>query len=393
MRIAIAVSIAALLTGAAPAALFAEAAGPATTPAAAEVLPAITVSTVAKRRLTDIVLASGLIAPIEEVQVAPLIEGQQIEALLVDVGDTVTAGQVLARLSVSTLELQRSQLAATVAAAKAAVAQAEAGLLESQSTAAEARRVADRTTKLQAQGTTSQAAAEQAAAAATSAEAGVAVARQALESAKANQTLAEAQAANTELQLSRTEVTAPVSGVITARNARIGAIASAAGQPMFTIIRDGALEMQADVAERDLLRLAPGQTATLTLAGSGKPLTGTVRLVEPTIDAASRLGRVRIVVDDPSNVRAGMFAEAAITIAEHDALAVPVTAVGAANGLATVMKVNGDTVARTDVTPGIRDGGWVEIVSGLIEGDRIVTKAGAFVRNGDRINPVPAASN
>lgn len=393
MRIAIAVSLAALLTGAAPAALFAEAAGPATTAAAAEVLPAITVSTVAKRRLTDIVLASGLIAPIEEVQVAPLIEGQQIEALLVDVGDTVTAGQVLARLSVSTLELQRSQLAATVAAAKAAVAQAEAGLLESQSTAAEARRVADRTTKLQAQGTTSQAAAEQAAAAATSAEAGVAVARQALESAKANQTLAEAQAANTELQLSRTEVTAPVSGVITARNARIGAIASAAGQPMFTIIRDGALEMQADVAERDLLRLAPGQTATLTLAGSGKPLTGTIRLVEPTIDAASRLGRVRIVVDDPSNVRAGMFAEAAITIAEHDALAVPVTAVGAANGLATVMKVNGDTVARTDVTPGIRDGGWVEIVSGLIEGDRIVTKAGAFVRNGDRINPVPAASN
>lgn len=393
MRIAIAVSLAALLTGAAPAALLAEAAGPATTPAVAEVLPAITVSTVTKRRLTDIVLASGLIAPIEEVQVAPLIEGQQIEALLVDVGDTVTAGQVLARLSVSTLELQRSQLAATVAAAKAAVAQAEAGLLESQSTAAEARRVADRTTKLQAQGTTSQAAAEQAAAAATSAEAGVAVARQALESAKANQTLAEAQAANTELQLSRTEVTAPVSGVVTARNARIGAIASAAGQPMFTIIRDGALEMQADVAERDLLRLAPGQTATLTLAGSGKPLTGTVRLVEPTIDAASRLGRVRIVVDDPSNVRAGMFAEAAITIAEHDALAVPVTAVGAANGLATVMKVNGDTVARTDVTPGIRDGGWVEIVSGLLEGDRIVTKAGAFVRNGDRINPVPAASN
>ncbi|GAB1479669.1 efflux RND transporter periplasmic adaptor subunit [Paracoccaceae bacterium] len=393
MRIAIALSLAALLAGTAPAALFAEAAGTATAPAVAEVLPAITVSTVAKRRLTDIVLASGLIAPIEEVQVAPLIEGQQIETLLVDVGDTVTAGQVLARLSVSSLELQRSQLAASVAAAKAAVAQAEAGLLESQSTAAEARRVADRTTKLQAQGTTSQAAAEQAAAAATSAEAGVAVARQALESAKANQTLAEAQAANTELQLSRTEVTAPVSGVITARNARIGAIASAAGQPMFTIIRDGALEMQADVAERDLLRLAPGQTATLTLAGSGKPLTGPVRLVEPTIDAASRLGRARIVVDDPSNVRAGMFAEAAITIAQHDALAVPVTAVGAANGLATVMKVTGDTVARTDVTPGIRDGGWVEIVSGLLEGDRIVTKAGAFVRNGDRINPVPAASN
>jgi HlyD family secretion protein len=162
---------------------------------------------------------------------------------------------------------------------------------------------------------------------------------------------------------------------------------------MFTLIRDGALEMQADVAERDLLRLAPGQTATLTLSGATAPLTGTVRLVEPTIDTASRLGRVRIVVDAPETVRAGMFAEAAITIAEHEALAVPVTAVGAADGRTTVMKVNGDTVARVEITTGIREGGWVEIVSGLSEGDQIVTKAGAFVRNGDRINPVPAASN
>jgi len=72
---------------------------------------------------------------------------------------------------------------------------------------------------------------------------------------------------------------------------------------------------------------------------------------------------------------------------------VPVTAVGATDGMTTVMKVNGDTVARVEITSGIRDGGWVEIVSGLSEGDQIVTKAGAFVRNGDRINPVPAASN
>lgn len=394
MRSTLLPALAALMLSAAPQALFAEATTTAAAaPATTETLPAITVSTVGQRVMTDQVITSGLIAATEEVQVAPLIEGQQIEALLADVGDRVEAGQVLARLSVSTLELQRSQLAATVAAARAAVAQAEAALIESESTAAEARRVADRAAKLQAQGTTSQAAADQAAAAATAAEAGMAVARQALESAKANQTLAEAQAANTELQLSRTEVTAPVSGVITARNARIGAIASAAGQPMFTIIRDGALEMQADVAERDLLRLAKGQTATLRLAGSDQVLTGTVRLVEPTIDATSRLGRVRIVVNEADSVRSGMFAEATITIASRDALAVPVTAIGAADQGATVMKVTGDTVTRVEIATGIREGGWVEVLSGLAAGDLIVTKAGAFVRNGDRINPVPAASN
>lgn len=379
--------LALLMLGAAPAALAETAAG---APApAAEVLPAITVSAVATRELSDVVLTSGLIQAIEEVQVAPLIEGQQIEAVLAEVGDRVTEGQVLARLSASALDLQRSQILAQVAAAKAQVAQAEAALIEARATADEASRVNERTKALREQGTASQAAADQAAAAATSAGARVLVAQQQLESAHANQTLAEAQLANVDLQLARTEVKAPVSGEITARNARVGAIASAAGQPMFALIRDGALELRADVAERDILRLAPGQTATLTLAGSDTPLTGTVRLVEPVIDATTRLGRVRIALPEGSNVRPGMFAEASVLIDRHQALAVPVTAVGSANGETTVMRVTDGIVSRAEITTGIRDGGWVEVVSGLAEGETIVTKAGAFVRSGDRINPVP----
>lgn len=379
--------LALLMLGAAPAAL-AETAAEAPAPAA-EALPAITVSPVAPRELSDVVLTSGLIQAIEEVQVAPLIEGQQIEAVLAEVGDRVTEGQVLARLSASALDLQRSQIVAQVAAARAQVAQAEAALIEARSTADEANRVNERTKALREQGTASQAAADQAAAAATSAGARVLVAQQQLESAHANQTLAEAQLANVDLQLARTEVKAPVSGEITARNARVGAIASAAGQPMFALIRDGALELRADVAERDILRLAPGQTATLKLAGSDTPLTGTVRLVEPVIDATTRLGRVRIALPEGSVVRPGMFAEASVLIDRHQALAVPVTAVGSANGETTVMRVTDGIVSRAEITTGIRDGGWVEVVSGLAEGDMIVTKAGAFVRSGDRINPVP----
>ena len=98
-------------------------------------LPAITVSAVERRHLRDVVLASGLVAPQETIQVAPLIEGQPIEALLADVGDKVTAGQVLARLSTSTLDLQKAQLAASLAAAKAQIAQAQAQMIEAQSSA------------------------------------------------------------------------------------------------------------------------------------------------------------------------------------------------------------------------------------------------------------------
>ena len=358
---------------------------------AAQVLPAITVSVVETRSLRDIVLASGLVAPVEQIQVAPLIEGQPIEALLADVGDKVAAGQVLARLSSSTLDLQKAQLAASLAAAKAQIAQSEAQLLETQSSAAEAQRVSDRTATLRKQGSASQAAADQAQAAAVSANARVAVATQSLEAARAQLALVDAQVANIDLQLSRTEVKAPFAGEITARNAQLGAIASAAGQPMFSLIRDSALELRADIAESDLARLAVGQTATLTLVGQPEPLQGTIRLVEPAIDTATRLGRVRIGIADSALVRSGMFVEAAILVRAADVTAVPVTAVGASNGEATVMLVDSGKVQRQVVKTGIREGGWVEITEGLSPGQTIVTKAGAFVRDGEMINPIAAA--
>lgn len=361
-------------------------------PAVAQIAPAITVSTVSTRVLRDRVIASGLISAIENVQVAPLIEGQPIEALLVDVGDVVEAGQVLAVLSKTTLELQKSQFNASLASARATVAQAEAQMLEARSTADEAQRVSQRTSALRQQGTASQAAADTAQSNAISATARVTVAMQSLEAARAQIALVEAQMANIDLQLSRTEVKAPVAGEITTRSARVGAIASAAGEPMFTIIRDNALEVLADVAEADVMRLLPGQKANLRLVGASAPLHGTLRLVEPTIGAQSRLGRARIAVDDESGVRAGMYVEAEIMVAEHEVIAIPVTAVGSGIEGTSVMKVTGDSVERVAVQTGIRDGGWVEVLSGLAAGDVVVTKAGAFVRDGDRINPVPATN-
>lgn len=360
--------------------------------AAAQVLPAITVSTVQTRQLRDVVLASGLVAPQETIQVAPLIEGQPIEALLADVGDKVTAGQVLARLSTSTLDLQKAQLAASLAAAKAQIAQAQAQVIAANSSAAEAQRTADRTTKLKAQGSASQAAADTALAGSISAQAQVSVATQSLEAAKAQQTLVEAQLANVDLQLSRTEVTAPFAGEITARNAQLGAIASAAGQPMFTLIRDGALELRADVAEADLTRLLVGQTAELRLVGMVKPLSGKIALVEPSIDAVTRLGRVRIAIDDATAVRPGMYVEASILVREGENAALPITAVKSSGGKTSVMRVDGAVVSEQMITAGVRDGGWIEVVDGLKVGDTVVTKAGAFVRDGDHINPVVAAA-
>jgi HlyD family secretion protein len=368
-------------------AAFAETAKPAATPSS---VPAITVSPVAMQVLRDQVLVSGLVGPLEEVQVQPLIEGQPVETLEADVGDKVVAGQVLATLSATTLELEKSQFNASLASARATVAQAEAQLVEARASADEAQRVNDRNIKLKAQGTVSQASADQANATAISATAQVTVAAQSLEAARAQLSLAEAQLANVELQLTRTSVVAPVSGEIVERNALVGGIASASGAAMFKLIRDGALELRADVAEADLVRLAPGQTAKMTAVGTPEPLTGTVRLVEPTIDTTSRLGRVRITLDRPDLVRSGMFVDATILVVERKTIAAPVTAIGSSPEGSTVMRVRDGVVERVAVQTGIRDGGMVEITSGVVPGDLIVTKAAAFVRDGDHINPVQA---
>jgi HlyD family secretion protein len=252
-------------------------------------------------------------------------------------------------------------------------------------------RVNDRTLALQAAGNASQAAADKSNAAAVSATAQLAVATQSLEATKANLELVNAQIANIDLQLSRTEVVAPFAGEITARNATLGGIASAGGLPMFVLIRDSALELRADIAEADLLRVLPEQTAALRLSSQGEPLAGSVRLIEPTIDPSTRLGRIRIAFADSTQVRSGMFVEATILVSERKALAVPVTALGSYQGKAAVMLIEDGTAKRQFVSTGVRDGGWVEITEGLSLGQTIVTKAGSFVRDGDRITPVPEA--
>lgn len=366
----------------------AETEAPAEAPKAA--LPAISVATVTEQQITDRVYASGLVGPVETVQVQPQIQGQVIESVEAEVGDWVEKGQVLAKLSTAELELQRSQYDAQRASAAASIAQAEASLVEAQANADEAARVLKRSEELRKSGNVSQASLDQATAADTAAKARVSVATQALEAAKAQQKLVEAQIADLDLQIKRAAVVAPVAGEVVEKNVMIGAIASSAGSAMFTIVRDGQLELLADIAEQDILKLKAGQRALLTFVGLTEPVEGVVRLVEPRVDTTTRLGRVRIEIEDSRRVRSGMFADAVITAETKTALTIPVSAAGRDSEGAVALKVTDGVVHRTAIVTGIRDGGIIEVSDGLSEGDTVVAKAGAFVRDGDHINPVPA---
>ena len=358
--------------------------------------PSIVVTTVTERKLVDRVLTSGTIQPVEEVYVQPLVDGLSIKTLKADVGDKVKAGDVLATLMDDTLILQKSQLEANKAKVIAAGAQAEAQRLSVKTNLDEANRQLGRGESLSKTGTISTAQLDQLRAAATSAAASLNSAEQGLKANAADMKVIEAQIADIDLKLSRTAVKAPVDGVISARTAKVGAIASGAGQPLFTLIRDDALELKADLAEEDVLKVAKDQKVTISLAGSGTKISGTVLKVDPTVNTTTRLGSVEIKIDNPDSVRSGMYAQADIIVTERTAPSLPVTAVTTNSEATTARMVKDDVVHIVKVETGIQDSQYIEIRNGLQPGDKVVAKAGAYVRDGDRVKPVdslPSATN
>ncbi|MDF1606583.1 efflux RND transporter periplasmic adaptor subunit [Hoeflea sp. YIM 152468] len=357
-------------------------------PAKGSLPPAIVAVRADLAPITDRVLANGMITAVEEVLVAPQVEGLAIESLEADVGDRVEAGSVLATLSTDQLVLQRSQLDANRAKALAAIAQLGAQLAEVESNARESVKAGKRARQLADQGTYSTVQAEQAEAQASAALARIRSFKESVKVAEADVALIDAQIKDIELRLARTGVKAPVSGIVSARGARVGSIASAGAGPLFTIIKDGRLEMRADVAETDMHRIAEGQSAVIHLIGAAKPAEGVIRLIEPTLNTTTRLGLARIDIKEGASLRAGMFADAEIIVAQREAIIVPVTSVNMGRDGADVLKIVDGIAKRTAVTTGIREGGMVEIADGLVRGDLIVAKAGAFVRDGDRITPV-----
>lgn len=357
-----------------------------------ENLPAIVVTAAEERTVVERVIATGTIQPVEEVYVAPLVDSLSIRSLGADVADRVKEGDTLATLNDDALILQKSQLEAMRAKADASLAQMQAQLIEATANAEEAAKVRERAEKLVKSGATSQAIFDQATAASKAAVSRVTSAEQAISVSRAEIKVMDAQIADIDLKLARTAVKAPVSGIVSSRTARIGAIAMGVSQPLFSIIRDGEIELKADVPESSILKLAIGQKATITLAGGAAPLTGSIRLVEPTLNADTRLGRVYIRIEEPERARVGMFASAEIVTQERRGLVLPLSAVTTSREGTVARKVEDGIVKLVKVETGIQDGQVIEIASGLKVGDEVVAKAGAYVRDGDRVRPVKAAA-
>ena len=315
--------------------------------------------------LATTIAANGNIAAWQEASVGAEANGWRLAEVRVNVGDRVRKGQVLATFAA---EMARADLAQS----QAAVAEAEAALAEA---AANAQRARD----LQTTGALS---AQQI--------------NQMLTMERTAQARLEALRAGVKVQqirLAQTQVLAPDDGVISARTATVGAVVPA-GQELFRLIRQGRLEWRAEVAASDLVAVQPGQAVKVTPAG-GKPIDGKVRMVAPTVDAATRNGLVFVDLPAAAGVagaKAGMFARGEFALGQSTALTLPQTAVVLRDGFAYVFRVGADNKAlQTKVSVGRRQGDRIEITAGLAADVRVVAQGAPFLADGDTVRVVPAA--
>ena len=315
----------------------------------------VAVQTATTQNLARTVTASGTVTAWEEVPVGAETGGLVATAVYVDEGAYVRQGQALVQMNTALLEAQVRQQQAAVQTAEANVARDDAALGRAQ--------------ELKERGFLSQASLD------------TALANQ--RASAANLASARASLAETRTRLSQATIRAPVSGQIISRSVTRGQIISA-GTELFRMVRDGRLELDAQVPETELALIRAGQSAEVT-SSQAAPTTGTVRIVTPEVNAETRLGLARVALAPGSALRPGMFARARIDVGAQPATVVPTASILYRNNQAGVFVMQtADTVHFQPITVLNRQQNQTSI-SGVNAGTRVVVEGAGFLNEGDRV--------
>ena len=186
-----------------------------------------------------------------------------------------------------------------------------------------------------------------------------------------------------------TQVLAPVTGLVSGSTAVIGSPASAKGEALFNIITRSEFEMVGLVPTRDLSKLAINQAARIKILGAGE-MDGKVRRVAATVEPNVQLGQVYITITSTRRLLVNSSARAIIKTGESCGVAVPLTSVLYGSAGTVVQVVKRDRIETRRVEIGLMSSGQVEIREGLSDGDIVVARAGAMLREGDSVRPIIA---
>jgi HlyD family secretion protein len=382
----------------------------------------------ALRDIRETVSASGKIFPEKEVKISSDVSGEIVE-LFVEEGDSVKAGQVLARIDpeayVSAVERAQasvngaqSELARSRSSVETALAQIE----QIRAQVENARKIHERNKKLRQDGVisaqdfeNSEANVSQLEANLRSAEASHRAAQQAVKSSEFNVASSVASLKEIRTSLSRTTITAPTDGIISQLNVEAGervvGTIQMTGTEMMRLANFNSMEVQVEVSENDILRVTVGDTADIEvdayldkkfkgvvteMASSAANATGTQGIQLTSDQVTNFIVKIRILPESYAHLsdqrmpfRPGMSATVDInTHTESKALSIPIQAVTtreketpsdtAKTGekkelLEVVFVMEADTARMTEVKTGIQDNEFIQIISGIKEGEEVIT--------------------
>lgn len=307
----------------------------------AQVVP-VEVEPVRSGSITRSVTVSGVIAPIRSVALNSRLSGELL-SVRAEEGDLVRAGTALARIDVREIEAQ-------LAAAEAAFQVAEAAFER-------AEQLRDRRV----------------------------ITLPEYERERTAYAAARSQRDQLRTRLAYSAVETPITGVVTEKRVEAGDLV-APNTPLFTIADVSILVVRVGVSELDVVHLSQGDQVTVALdAFPGRTLPGRIRRIFPTADPGTRLVPVEVALEnaDPTVARPGFLARVSFALgAQTDVLLIPASALVAGSGSDAVYVIEEDRAVRRSVSTGLSSQGRVQVVAGLREGERVITKGNTMLRDG-----------
>jgi RND family efflux transporter MFP subunit len=319
----------------------------------------VTTTTVSKADWAATIETQGAIMAWQEAIVSARVAGLPIAEIVVNVGDQVKKGDVLAVFDDRTVRAEIAQAEATIAQNTASLKQAAANSQRAV-TLKKSNLISDQD-ELNA---TTQA-----------------------KTTSAQKAVAEAALANLKIRLEHTRILAPDDGVITAQTVVLGQV-PALGAELFRLIRQNRLEWRAELTAQQLAQLKIGMNAQIILLDKSI-VYGKIRQLAPALDANSRLGIAYIDLQTGSAAKAGMFANGRIDIQQSPALIVPAESVVIRDGRSSLflLKEN-NRVQQLTVDTGRRQDKFIEILQGIKENDTIIVRGAGFLNDGDLIKVI-----
>jgi hypothetical protein len=167
-------------------------------------------------------------------------------------------------------------------------------------------------------------------------------------------------------------------------------MAGGKGEALFSIIARSEFDIIGMVPVKDLGKLQVGQQARVKVTGGGE-VDGRVRRVAPTVEPNSQLGQVVVGITPARKFLVNSSGRALIKTGQSCNISVPLTAILYGTAGTVVQVIRRGRVETRSVEVGLMSAGQVEIKSGLVEGDTVVARAGALLREGDPVRPVTSA--